>query len=149
MRKDNVTIRTLKLYHSFNKKYFPTSFLHIVFSSISPYFNLWMSAEIVTALYEGRDKKAFFTLLAISLLGNIFVHIISTLLSNAVSTQFEKLNNNESLAFNKKTLSLDYDKLEDPEIRMLRRKVKENAYINGYGITYMRNSVNRLMSSAV
>ena len=149
MRKDNVTIRTLKLYHSFNKKYFPTSFLHIVFSSISPYFNLWMSAEIVTALYEGRDKKAIFTLVAITLLGNLFVHIISTLLSNAVSTQFEKLNNNESLAFNKKTLSLDYDKLEDPEVRMLRRKVKENAYINGYGITYMRNSVNRLMSSAV
>ena len=53
------------------------------------------------------------------------------------------------MAFNQKTLSLDYDKLEDPEIRMLRRKVKENAYINGYGITYMRNSVNRLMSSAV
>ena len=149
MRKDNVTIRTLKLYHSFNKKYFPTSFLHIVFSSISPYFNLWMSAEIVTALYEGRDKKAIFTLVAITLLGNLFVHIISTLLSNAVSTQFEKLNNNESLAFNKKTLSLDYDKLEDPQIRILRRKVKENAYINGYGITYMRNSVNRLMSSAV
>lgn len=149
MRKDNITIRTLKLYHSFNKKYFPTSFLHIVFSSISPYFNLWMSAEIVTALYEGRDRKDIFTLVAITLLGNLFVHIISTLLSNAVSTQFEKLNNNESLAFNKKTLSLDYDKLEDPEIRMLRRKVKENAYINGYGITYMRNSVNRLMSSAV
>ena len=149
MRKDNVTIRTLKLYHSFNKKYFPTSFLHIVFSSISPYFNLWMSAEIVTALYEGRDRKSIFTLVAITLLGNLFVHIIGALLSNAVSTQFEKLNSNESLAFNKKTLSLDYDKLEDPEIRTLRRKVKENAYINGYGIAYMRNSVNRLMSSAV
>ncbi len=149
MRKDNVTIRTLKLYHSFNKKYFPMSFLRIIFSSISPYFNLWMSAEIVTALYEGRGKKAIFTLVAITLLGNLFVHIISTLLSNAVSSQFEKLNTNESLAFNKKTLSLDYDKLEDPEVRMLRRKVKENAYINGYGITYMRNSVNGLMSSAV
>ncbi len=149
MRKDNVTIRTLKLYHSFNKKYFPMSFLRIIFSSISPYFNLWMSAEIVTALYEGRGKKAIFTLVAITLLGNLFVHIISTVLNNVVSTQFEKLNTNESLAFNKKTLSLDYDKLEDPEVRMLRRKVKENAYINGYGITYMRNSVNGLMSSAV
>ena len=149
MRNNNTTMRALKLYHSFNKKYFPTSFLYIVFSSISPYFNLWMSAEIVTALYEGRDKKAIFTLVAITLLGNLFVHIISTLLSNAVSTQFEKLNNNESLAFNKKTLSLDYDKLEDPEVRMLRRKVKENAYINDYGIKYMRNSVNQLMISAV
>ena len=85
MRKENITIRALKLYHSFNKKYFPISFLHIIFSSISPYFNLWMSAEIVTALYEGRDRKSIFTLVAITLLGNLLVHIISSLLSNAVS----------------------------------------------------------------
>ena len=149
MRKDNITLRVLKLYHSFNKAYFPMSFLQIVFGSVSPYFNLWMSAEIVTALYEGRGKQAIFTLVAITLLGNLFVHIVGVLLGNVVSSQFEKLNNNESLAFNRKTLSLDYDKLEDPETRMLRRKVKENAYINGYGIAYMRSSVNRLMSSAV
>ena len=83
MRKDNVTIRTLKLYHSFNKKYFPTSFLHIVFSSISPYFNLWMSAEIVTALYEGRDKKTIFTLVAITLLGNLYMQIMRRQLLSA------------------------------------------------------------------
>ncbi len=149
MRKDNVTMRAVKLYHSFNRKYFPLSFLQIVFGSVSPYFNLWMSSEIVTALYEGRDRKTIFTLVAITLFGNLFVHVVGALLGNAVSLQFEKLNNNESLAFNKKTLSLDYDKLEDPEIRLLRRKVKENAYINGYGIAYMRNTINRLMSSAV
>ncbi|MBQ8497596.1 MAG: ABC transporter ATP-binding protein [Clostridia bacterium] len=149
MRKDNVTIKTLRLYHSFNKKYFPMSFLQIVFSSSSPYFNLWMSAEIVTALYEGRGKQAIFTLIAITLFGNLFIHIVGTLLSNAVSLQFEKLNTNESLAFNRKTLSLDYDKLEDPEVRTLRRKIEENSWTNGYGIKHMRESVNRLMSSAV
>ncbi len=149
MRKDNITMRALKLYHSYNKKYFPTVFLKNVFDSISPYFNLWMSSEIVTALYEGRDRKAIFTLVAVTLFGNLFVRIIGALLGNAEEVQFEKLNNNEALAFNKKTLSLDYDKLENPEIRTLRRKVKENAYINGYGVTYMRRSVNNLMLSAV
>lgn len=149
MRKDNVTLRALRLYNSYNKRYFPTSFLHILFSSITPYFSLWMSAEIITALYEGRDKKVIFTLVAITLLGNLFVHIVAALLDNAVNSQLEILNNNESLAFNKKTLSLDYDKLEAPETRLLRRKIIENAYINHYGTTYMRNEVNRLMSSAV
>lgn len=149
MRRNNVTIRALKLYHSFNRKYFPISFLQIVCRSVSPYFNLWMSAEIVTALYEGRNRQAVFTLVAITLLGNLFLRIISALLSNAVHSQFEQLNHHEALAFNQKTLSLDYDRLEDPEVRMLRRKVKESAYINGCGIAYMRNSVNSLMSSAV
>ncbi len=149
MHKENVTIRALKLYHSFNKKYFPTSFLQIIFSSISPYFNLWMSAEIVTALYEGRGKESIFNLVAITLLGNLFVHVISALLSNAVNTQLEKLNNNEALAFNKKTLSLDYDKLENPEIRTLRRKVKENTYINAYGVAYMRHAANLILSCTI
>ena len=149
MRKDNVTMRALKLYHSFNKMYFPMSFLQIIFSSISPYFNLWMSAEIVTALYEGRGRQAIFTLVAITLFGNLFVHIVSALLENAVSIQFEKLNSNESLAFNQKTLSLDYDKLENPEIRTLRRKIKENGYINDYGIVQMRETFNLLVSSVV
>ena len=149
MRKDNVTMRALKLYHSFNKMYFPMSFLQIIFSSISPYFNLWMSAEIVTALYEGRGRQAIFTLVAITLFGNLFVHIVSALLGNAVSIQFEKLNSNESLAFNQKTLSLDYDKLENPEIRTLRRKIKENGYINDYGIVQMRETFNLLVSSVV
>ncbi len=149
MRKNNVTVKAFKLYHAFNKKYFPTSFLQIVFHSISPYFNLWMSAEIVTALYEGRGKTAIFTLVAITLLGNLLIHIVGALLDNAVNLQLEITKNNESLAFNKKTLSLDYDKLENPEIRTLRRKIKENAYINGYGINYMRNIVNFLMSNVV
>ncbi len=145
MRKESVTMRALKRYSSYNKLYFPTVFLYFLFSSVSPYFNLWMSSEIVTALYEGRDRKAVFTLVAITLLGNLFIHTFGTLLDNAVDTQFEKLNNNEALAFNQKTLSLDYDKLEDPEVRLLRRKIKENGYINGYGVMNMRNSVNRLM----
>lgn len=145
MRKESVTMRALKRYSSYNKLYFPTAFLYFIFNSVSPYFNLWMSSEIVTALYEGRDRKAVFTLVVITLLGNLFIHTLGTLLDNALNTQFEKLNNNEALAFNQKTLSLDYDKLEDPEIRLLRRKIKENGYINGYGVTYMRNSVNRLM----
>lgn len=149
MRKNNTTMRALKLYHSFNKKYFPMSFLQIVFGSISPYFNLWMSAEIVTALYEGRGRQAIFTLVAITLFGNLFVHIAGSLLGNATSLQLERLNNNESLAFNKKTLSLDYDKLEDPEIRTLRRRIKENGCINNYGIVQMRETFNLFMSSVV
>jgi len=149
MRKYNVTTRALKLYHFFNKKYFPMSFLQTVFASISPYFNLWMSAEIVTALYEGRERKDIFILVAITLLGNLFIRIAGALLGNSVSLQLEKLKNNEELAFNKKTLSLDYDKLEDPEIRTLRRKIKENGYINNYGVVRMRGAINDLMSSVV
>ena len=149
MRKDNVTMRALKLYNSFNKAYFPVCFLNAVFNSISPYFNLWMSAEIVTALYEGRGKRSVLTLVVITLFGNLFIRIVGAIIVHARTMQGEKRDNNEALAFNKKTLSLDYEKLEDPDIRTLRRKIIENGSVNGYGIRRMRGDVERLMACVI
>lgn len=149
MHKENITRRAFRLYHSFNKKYFPLSFLQIFFNAFAPYFNLWMSAEIVTALYEQRGKHEIFILIVITLLGNLSVHSISSLLRNATDIQLEKLKTNEDLAFNKKTLSLDYDKLENPKIRDLRHAIHNNQRINYYGIEHMRLSIISLMSGGI
>ena len=61
MSKNNITKRAYKLYSSYNPNYFPLKFLQIIFDNISPYFNLWMSSEIITALYEERAKKEIYT----------------------------------------------------------------------------------------
>ncbi len=149
MRKENVTKKAFKMYSGFNPKYFPLSFLKIIFDNISPYFNLWMSSEIVTALYEGREKKELYLLVAITLLGNLFVRIVGAILDRAVRTAAEVLANNEAAAFNRKTLSLDYDKLENPEIRQLRRKIKENTHINNYGVVHMKINIENLANNIV
>lgn len=149
MRKDNITMKTLKMYHAYNPKYFPISFLQIVFRNISPYFNLWMSSEIVTALYERREKQEIYLLVGITLLGNLLTQILEAALGRSVKIALEVLENNESAAFNRKTLSLDYDKLENPEYSLLRRKITENTWINNYGVTYMRYNVEELMSHIV
>ncbi len=60
MRKNNITKRTLKIYHAYNPKYFPLCFLQSIFKGVTPYFNLWMSSEIVTALSEGRKEQELF-----------------------------------------------------------------------------------------
>ncbi|MCH5334116.1 MAG: hypothetical protein J1D89_09170, partial [Agathobacter sp.] len=127
MRRENVTRKALKMYNAHNPKYFPLRFLQIVFNNLSPYFNLWMSSEIVTALYEGREKRELYLLVGITLLGNLLTQVLAAALGRSVQIAFEELENNESAAFNRKTLSLDYDKLENPEIRQLRRKITENS----------------------
>lgn len=149
MHKENVTRKALKMYHAYNPKYFPLSFLQIVFRNISPYFNLWMSSEIITALYEGRAEQELYLLVGIALLGNLLVQVLEAVLGRSVRIALEVLENNESAAFNRKTLSLDYDKLENPDIRLLRRKIKENAWVNNYGVAYMRYNVEELMSHMV
>lgn len=145
MRKENATKRALKMYHSYNPKYFPLSFLLIVFESLSPYFNLWMSSEIITALYEGREKRELYLLVIITLLGNFLLQGFEAALNRSVRTALEALRNNETAAFYRKTLSLDYDKIENPEIHQLRRRIQENSWINGYGVEYMRYNVEAVL----
>ena len=149
MNKNSITRRALRLYHSYNPKYFPIQLLRIFFDNVSPYFTLWMSAEIITALYEGDGQQRIFTLVIIILLGNLSIRIIGSMLAYAAKNQLMFLQDNESIAFHKKTMSLDYDKLENVEIRQLRRRVEENSHINGYGMEFMRHTVETFWESAV
>ena len=137
MHNYKTTRRAFKLYHSYNPHYFPLRLFQILFSNLTPFFTLWMSAEIVTALYEKKTKEELFLLVAITLCGTLFIHIMGAFLSRAVENAQKQLDHNEAAAFNKKTLSLDYDKLENPEIRHLRRKIIENSWINCYGVKNM------------
>ena len=137
MHNYKTTRRAFKLYHSYNPHYFPLRLLQIIFTNLTPFFTLWMSAEIVTALYEKKTKEELFLLVVIALCGALFIHIMGALLGRCVDTAQKQLENNEAAAFNKKTLSLDYDKLENPEIRHLRRKIVENSWINYYGVKNM------------
>ncbi|MGN0507074.1 MAG: ABC transporter ATP-binding protein [Lachnospiraceae bacterium] len=149
MRKESITRQALRRYSAYNPKYFPLKLLQLLFDNASPYFNLWMSSEIVTALYEGRGRKELYLLVGIALLGNLFIRICSAFLGRMVNLQAEILDYREAEALNRKTLSLDYDKLENPEIRQLRRKITENSYVNGYGVYYMKLCVETWMAGAV
>ncbi len=149
MRKFSTTRKALRVYAAYNPKYFPLLLLQTVFNNLSPYFNLWMSAEIITLLYEASDRSAIYKAVLITIFGNLFIRVIGAALTRSVNTQLEILNNNEAAAFNRKTLSLDYDKLENPEIRQHRRNIKENAYINAYGVVNMRQNIWRLFNCVI
>ena len=129
--------------------FFPLCFLQKVFQNLFFFFELWITAEIVNALYEGRQREELYLLAAAAVFGLFFTRSVSAVLNRTVSTALEVLENNENAAFNHKTLSLDYRKLEDPEILRHRRKIDENKCINGYGTDKMRNNLLSLMDSAV
>ncbi|HBA48827.1 MAG TPA: ABC transporter ATP-binding protein [Lachnospiraceae bacterium] len=149
MRQKSITWRALKRYNAYNPKYFPLCFLQKVFQNLFFFFELWITAEIVNALYEGRQKEELYLLAAAAVFGLFFTRSVSAVLNRAVSTALEVLENNENAAFNHKTLSLDYGKLEDPEILQHRRKIDENKCINNYGTGRMREILLSLMDSTV
>lgn len=149
MSQKSITWRALKRYNAYNPKYFPLCFLQKVFQNLFFFFELWITAEIVNALYEGRQKEELYLLAAAAVFGLFFTRSVSAVLNRAVSTALEVLENNENAAFNHKTLSMDYGKLEDPEILKHRRKIDENKCINNYGTGRMRETLLSLMNSTV
>ncbi|MBP3701553.1 MAG: hypothetical protein J6I64_06670, partial [Lachnospiraceae bacterium] len=149
MNKKNISLRALRIYHSYNPKYFPVKGLQILFDNVTPYFTLWMSAEIITALYEGRPKEHLYTLVAVILLGNLVIRLGSAVLTHISEIQLKILRDQEILKFHAKTMSLDYEKLESPAIRQHRRQVEENSHINGYGMEFLRINVEGLWEAGI
>ena len=149
MRKENPNMRALKLLHSFCPSYFPLLVLKSFFGKLSPYFNLYLSAEIVNEIVGARNKDTLITLVLITVIGNFAISIIGGILNRAFGHKETLLYQREAVYYNKKTLGLDYDNLENTEVRQLRRKIVESSRINFHGKQLLLMSVGRLVNITI
>lgn len=149
MRKENPNMRALKLLHSFCPSYFPLMVLNSFFGRVSPYFNLYLSAEIVNEIVGARNKDTLITLVLITVIGNFAIAIIGAFLGRAFGHKETILSQREAAYYNQKTLSLDYDNLENTEVRQLRRKIVESSRINFHGKQLLLMSVGRLVNMTI
>lgn len=149
MRKDNPNMRALKLLHSFCPSYFPLLVLKSFFGKLSPYFNLYLSAEIVNEIVGARNKDTLITLVLITVIGNFAIAIMGGILNRAFGHKETLLYQREAVYYNKKTLGLDYDNLENTEVRQLRRKIVESSRINFHGKQLLLMSIGRLVNITI
>lgn len=149
MRKDSPNIRAVKLLHSFCPSYFPLLVAKSFFGKLSPYFNLYLSAEIVNEIVGAREKEKLITLVLITVLGNFAIAVIGGILNRIFDHGETVLYQREAAYYNKKTLTLDYDDLENTNVRQLRRKIIESAKINCHGKQLLLMSVGRLVNITI
>ena len=149
MRKDHPNMRVLKLLHSFCPSYFPLMVLNSFFGRVSPYFNLYLSAEIINEIVGTKNRDTLITLVLITIIGNFAIAVTGGILGRAFGHKETILSQREAAYYNKKTLSLDYDNLEKTEVRQLRRKITESAKINFHGKQLLLMSVNRIVSITI
>lgn len=132
-RSNDPNVRALKLLYSFSPKFFKYSIANSFFDTFHPYYSIYMSAEIVSELAGNRDPKKLLLLVILTIVGSHFFMALSNIMHHKCNLYRVELNNNEAAYNNDKTLSLDYSDLEEPDVRQLRRKIKESAYINMHG----------------
>lgn len=149
MRKDNPNIRALKLLHSFCPTYFPLLVAKSLFNKLTPYFSLYMSAEVVNEIVGDRDKDRLILLVLITVFGNLTISIIGGILNRAFDHKETILFQREAAYYNQKTLTLDYSDLENTEVRQLRRKITESAKIDWHGKQLLMMSISRLVNITI
>lgn len=149
MCKETPNIRALKLLHSFCHSYFPLMIVKSFFGKLSPFFNLYLSSEIVNEIVADRDKDKLITLVLTTVLGNFAIAIIGGILNRLWGHKETLLFQRESAYNIKKTLTLDYDNLENTAVRQLRRKIAESAKINFHGKQLLLLSVCRLVDNTI
>ena len=96
-----------------------------------------------------RSKRKIWTLVIIALAGNLALALLNSVFERFRGHEETVLKQNEKRAFLKKTLSLDYNKLENPAIRTLRRTIQENSWIDANGILRMRWMIEYMIETAI
>lgn len=132
-RSNDPNVRALKLLYSFSPKYFKYSIANSFFDTFLPYYNIYMSAEIVTELAGNRDPMKLLILVILTVVGAHILSVLNNVMHHKCNLYRVELNNNEAAYYNDKTLSLDYSDLEEPKVRQLRRKIIESAWIDNHG----------------
>ena len=149
MKTENSNIRVLKLCNSFSRSYFPLAILSSFFNQINPYYNIYLSAEIVNEISGNRNIKTLSILVSVTVVGNLLISIIGVLISKCLSESEMILSQSESRYYIQKLMHMDYSDFENPDIRQLRRKITEVAKINCYGRQLLLKSVSRIINAIV
>ena len=79
--------------------FFPVFFFSKLFARVSPFVNLWLSAEIVTALFNGAQKRKIWTLVIIALAGNLALALLNSVFERFRGHEETVLKQNEKRAF--------------------------------------------------
>ncbi len=142
-------MRAVKWVSGISKWYFPILILSSLFNNLSPFVNIYMSAQIVNEISSDINIDKLFRLVLITISANLFIGSISVLLSRINKFANEKFWFGESKALLNKFLGSDYEKLESGEVLSGRWELYQASKINGFGISAMLDSSRKFIDNII
>ena len=112
-QKNSENFQVIKMWNSLSPLYFPFMLLYAIFNHLSPYFNLYLSAEIVDEVAGVMNQNRIIKLVIITVIGNFLISAIGAIIQRGYEQAKFILDQKETVMFYRKTLSLDYIDLED------------------------------------
>lgn len=134
----NYTWRGIRLVFNVMPKYIPCMLIFVVFSTIPHYTNIFFSAKIVDEIISNCRVKnlVFYLLLMVS------INFISTLISK-LGWRYVRVNQIvsgdwEEFYLNQKSFQMDFELIENKEVRELRQQIEDNRSIGGLNVLIIR-----------
>lgn len=129
-----MTLRGVKLLYKANPQYTAMSIISTIWSALTPYVGLYLSALIIGELAGGRDPEKLKIYILISLASAAVIAIVSAFINKALSIYgqvkwyaFDKL-------YRDKFMDMDYADMDSGDTHILYNKIQQNANANGRGL---------------
>ena len=129
-----MTLRGVKLLYKANPQYTAISIISTIWSALTPYVGLYLSALIIGELAGGRDPEKLKIYILISLASAAVIAIVSAFINKALSIYgqvkwyaFDKL-------YRDKFMDMDYADMDSGDTHILYNKIQQNANANGRGL---------------
>lgn len=144
-------IRFLKDFSVKNKGMIIISFFLSVLGGVRPYINIILMGLLLDAVYEGAGLVQLIQYALLALGANMLLRLIEARLREWYNQKNEYIKEIEARVLNRKSLSMDYEYLEDPRVQELRFKSQaEGNYIGMVGwLLYRMEQIGTSVTSII
>lgn len=133
-KKIALTARGYRTVHALVSGYLAVMGLQAVISSLLPFINIAMSAAILNALTAGRDFRSVLRLVLLTVALNLLTALASAGLQRLQDYDYAKFWRVYERPLNEKIERMDYDRVEDTRVHLLKQQILLLRQTNGLGL---------------
>jgi ATP-binding cassette subfamily B protein len=137
-----------KIMYKIEKTYLFLIIFSSVFAPLSVYLNIYLFSKLIDELNTFKNYKSVIILVISVLLADSLIAILISLFDKMKTYHMDLFYKNESMYFAEKTMSLDYESIEDRNVYLLYEKVKQESR-TGANAFYFFQSINILITNFI
>ena len=118
-----------------------------IWSALSPYVGIFLAARVIDELSSGKDSKTVIWLVAVTLVAEAVIALLTALLKKYKETQSAGLYYKVENIYTKKLLNTDFATVDDPATQELLTTIRQNRNGGGWGIYRMLYDVELLVGA--
>lgn len=139
--------RAIKIYYKKYPQMIISKVCQIVFTSLTPYVGIYLSALIIEELSGDKNPDALRNLVLVSLISAAVIALVSAFLNKWVNTQNAGMYYKCEQIFSEKLLDMDFASVDDPKTYELLSEIRQSMNGGGWGLYRVLGNYESLLSS--